>query len=85
MEELIKAAEAKRMTDANNREYQDEIKMLNILIKEAVERGSHTCGVNIKLIPSVIGKLEEAGYGIYNMHSFGRKTEDEEIYYVLRW
>ena len=83
--ELIKAEEAKRIADVNNREYKDEIEILNILIKEAADCGSRTCGVNIKLLPSVIEELEKAGYAIYNMHSFGRKTEDEEIYYVLRW
>lgn len=88
--ELIKAEEAKRIADVkiadvNNREYKDEIEILNILIKEAMDCGSRTCGVNIRLIPSVIEELEKAGYIVYDIHPFGRKTEEEEIYYVLKW
>ena len=82
--ELIKAKEAKQIADVNNREYNDEIEILNVLIKEAAKLGLHICEVNIRLMPSVLDELDRAGYAIYNAEAFGRKIE-KEIYYILRW
>lgn len=82
--ELIKAEEAKQITDINNSEYKDEIQMLNTLIKDRAEHGLRTCEVNIKLIPSVLEELDRAGYAIYNIEAFGRKIGKEK-YYILKW
>lgn len=82
---LIKAEEAKRITDVSNREYNDEIEILNILIKDAAEQGLRGCEVNIKLMPSVLGELKNAGYAIYDIAFLDERDEDEKIYYYLRW
>ena len=83
--ELIKAEEAKRIADVNNREHKDEIEILNTLIKEAADRGMRTCEVNIKLMPSVLDELDNAGYAIYGIGLLDERNENEKIYYILRW
>ena len=84
--ELIKAKEAKQIADTNNREYNDEIEILNVLIKDAAERGLHSCGVNIKLLSSVLEKLDKEGYAIYSIEPPDEEDdENEKFYYVLSW
>jgi hypothetical protein len=83
--QLIKAKEAKQIADVNNREYNDEIEILNVLIKDAAEHGLCSCEVNIKLMSSVLSELDKAGYSVYSIDLLDERDEGEKIYYVLYW
>lgn len=87
--ELIKIQEARRISELNKGEINDEIEIVNILIKEAANKGLRHCYVNIHLMPIVCEILKTEGYIVININDEGIVEIDNNdilnIYHLIQW
>jgi hypothetical protein len=86
---LIKIDEAKRISELNKGEINDEIAIVNVLIKEAANKGLRQCYVNIHLIPIVCEILKTEGYIVINIDNEDIVEIDNNdilnIYHLIQW
>lgn len=87
--ELIKIQEARRISELNKGEINDEIAIVNILIKEAANKGLRQCYVNIHLMSIVCEMLEKEGYTIIDVSDKNITEIDNndilKIYHLIQW